>query len=242
MRATKLPPGSWGDEQVQAERFVDSLLPVDRVVRVLAAGAGGRFLVRPPAYVVAVETLQAEESPRTDADESRTLDLEQVELEKAAYDLILCCNVLEHAGRPLDVLQAFRDSLRPGGLIVIMVPNVVSLKGIVTRLTPFAFHRWCYSRVFGFSPDNYPSPSVHSFSLRPASFRRHAQRGGWKIEYWRVYEGGVQKSLRYRIGVVGRRWRFFVLLTRVLSVGFLTAEGTGIIAVLRNVVASETSG
>ena len=57
-----------------------------------------------------------------------------------------------------------------------------------------------------------------------------------------MYEGGVQKSLRYRLGIVGWRWRFLVLLTWVLSLGFLTAEGTGVIAVLSEVVASEKSG
>jgi SAM-dependent methyltransferase len=146
---------------MRAERFVEALRPRDGVLKILAAEAGTRFVVRPPAYFVGVEPLQAERSLRHDADEYRTVDLERIELERAEYDLVLCCNVLEHARRPLAVLSLLRDSLRPGGLIVIMVPNVVSLKGIVTRLTPFAVHRWYYRRVARRDPDNDPARSVH---------------------------------------------------------------------------------
>jgi SAM-dependent methyltransferase len=234
MRPPELPARA-GEELARAERFVEEFLPREGVLKVLAAEAGTRFGVRPPAYVVGVETLQTERSPRSDADEHRVVDLERLELERAQYDVVLFCNVLEHVHRPLSVLPVLHDGLRPGGLVVIMVPNVVSLKGIVTRLTPFAVHRWYYRRVAGRHPDNDPAPSVHSFSLRPASLRRRAEKNGWKIEYWRVYEGGMQRTLRHRLGFVGWRWRLFVTLTRVLTLGFVTADGTGVIAVLSKV-------
>lgn len=234
MRPAELPAQA-GEELARAERFVAEFLPREGVLKVLAAEAGTRFGVRPPTYVVGVETLQTERSPRSDADEQRVVDLERLELERAQYDVVLCCNVLEHVRRPLSVLPVLHGGLRPGGLVVIMVPNVVSVKGIVTRLTPFAIHRWYYRRVAGRHPDNDPAPSVHSFSLRPASLRRHAEKGGWKIEYWRVYEGGMQRTLRHRLGFVGWRWRLLVTLTRVLTLGFVTADGTGVIAVLSKV-------
>ena len=199
VRALSLSSQSGPEEVARAERFVDELLPHKGVLRILAVEAGTQFVVRPPAYFVRVETLQAERSPRAEADEYRTVDLDRIELESAEYDVILCCNVLEHVRRPLAVLPLLRDGLKPGGLIVIMVPNVVSLKGILTRVTPFAVHRWYYRRVARGDPDNDPVRSVHSFSLRPASLRRHAEKGGWKIEYLRVYEGGVQTTLRHRL-------------------------------------------
>lgn len=81
---------------------------------------------------------------------------------------------------------------------------------------------------------------MHSFSLRPASLRKYARQEGLKIEYWRVYEGEVQRSFRHRLGVVGWRWRLVVTLTQVLSFGFITAEGTGLIAILSKVAVSES--
>jgi hypothetical protein len=41
----------------------------------------------------------------------------------------------------------------------------------------------------------------------------------------------VQRSVRHRFGIVGRPWYAVVMLTRMLTLGFLTAEDTGIVAV-----------
>ena len=48
-------------ERARAERFVDSILPRERVIKVLDIKAGEqRFEIRKPAYVVGVDVLQAE--------------------------------------------------------------------------------------------------------------------------------------------------------------------------------------
>jgi hypothetical protein len=159
-------------EHARAEQFVDSILPRDRVLRVLDIKAGvQRFEIRKPAYVVGVDVLQAERGRRPDADEHRVMDLEQVEIESAEYDVVLCINVLEHA----------RDPLRPSSLLA------------------------------------------------------HARSGGWNVQYFRTYEGPVQKSVRHRIGIVGWRWRLVAGLTRAMTLGLLTAEDTGIIAILTKI-------
>ena len=77
-----------------------------------------------------------------------------------------------------------------------------------------------------------PVRNVHSFSLRPSCLRAAARDGGWTIEYFRLYEGPVQRGFRERISFVGRRWSVVVALTRILTFGLLSADDTGIIAVL----------
>ncbi len=95
-------------EHARAERFVDSILPRDRVLKVLDIKAGEqRFEIRKPAYVVGVDVLQAERGRRPDADEHRVMDLEQVEIESTEYDVVLCINVLEHARDPLALSRSF---------------------------------------------------------------------------------------------------------------------------------------
>lgn len=196
--------------------------------------AGVKFKIRSPAYVVGVTAFEAEKSPRRDANEYVETDLSTIELEPDEYDVALCCNVLEHLQRPLDVLPLLQAGLKDAGLLVVMMPNVLSLKGLITRYVPSATRRWFYGRL-GASADIDLASTVHSFSLRPAAFQRYARKSGWGLEYWRVYEGGVQRTVRHRLGVIGWRWRFIVLATRFVSLGFVTAEGTGIIAVLRKV-------
>jgi SAM-dependent methyltransferase len=223
-------------ERARAEKFVDSILPPDRVMKVLDIKAGQqRFEIRKPAYVVGVDVLQAERGRRPDADEHRVMDLEQVEIESTEYDVVLCINVLEHARDPLALFPVIREGLKPGGVFVIEVPNVVSLKGFLVGLTPWSVHRWFYARVLRAEPGGDPAPSVHSLSLRPSSLLAHARSGGWKVQYFRTYEGPVQKSVRHRIGVVGWRWRLVAGLTRAMTLGLLTAEDTGIIAVLTKI-------
>lgn len=77
-------------EHVRAERFLDSILPRSRVLKVLDIKDGEqRFEIRRPIYVVGVDVLQAERGSRPDADEHRVMDLEQVELERTEYDVVL---------------------------------------------------------------------------------------------------------------------------------------------------------
>jgi len=223
-------------EHVRAERFVDSILPRSQVLKVLDIKAGEqRFEIRRPIYVVGVDVLQAERGRRHDADEHRLMDLEQVELESTEYDVVLCINVLEHARDPLALFAVVREALKPKGIFVIELPNVVSLKGFLVRLTPWSVHRWFYAHVLRAASENQPAPSIHSLSLRPSSLLSQARASGWKVEYFRMYEGPVQKSVRHRIGIVGWRWRLVAGLTRALTLGLLTAEDTGIIAIFMKV-------
>jgi len=65
-------------------------------------------------------------------------------------------------------------------------------------------------------------------------------KAGFEDRVLAVYEGDVQRSFRHRLGVVGWRWRLVVTLTQVLSFGSITAEGTGLIAILSNVAISKS--
>jgi hypothetical protein len=95
-------------ERAEAERFADSILPRNRVLKVLYIKAGhDSFEIRKPIYVVGVDVLQAERGRRPDADEHRVMDLEQVELESTEYDVVLCINILEHARNPLALFPLF---------------------------------------------------------------------------------------------------------------------------------------
>jgi SAM-dependent methyltransferase len=224
------------DEQAEAELFVTSILPRHKLLKVFAAEAGQqRFAIRSPTYVVGADVLQAERGRRPDADEHRVIDLEQLELEGSHYDVVLCINVLEHVSHPLSLFPVVRSALKKGGIFVLVLPNVVSLKGLATRITPWRFHRWFYARILGAPPERHPVSSIHSLSLRPSSLLRRARMGGWKVEYFRLYEGPTQRSVRSRIGIVGWRWRLLAAFTRLVTFGALTAEETGIIVVLSKI-------
>ena len=70
--------------------------------------------------------------------------------------------------------------LRPGGRAVLALPNILSLKGLVTRFTPWWFHVWVYRRVLGDASVGTDGirPVPHGLSLRPPPGGAAAARRG----------------------------------------------------------------
>jgi SAM-dependent methyltransferase len=231
------PPNAVENERARAEEFVAKILPSGRVLKVLAAEAGhGQFRIEGQSYIVCVDVLQAEANQRRESQEQRVVDIDRLELEPDEYDVIVCVDVLEHARRPLALFPVVRNALKDGGLFVILVPNVLSFKGVVTRLAPRWFRAWLYARLGTKLREDRPVQSVHSFSLRPSSLLKQAESPEWELEYFRLYEGPMQRSMRRRIGLVGRRWRATALFTRVVTLGLVSADETGIIMVLSKIL------
>jgi 2-polyprenyl-3-methyl-5-hydroxy-6-metoxy-1,4-benzoquinol methylase len=64
------------------------------------------------------------------------------ELEEDRFDLIVLFHVLEHIGRPVDFLRELGPRLRPGGAIVVEVPNVEDALLSVYRIAAFQRFYW----------------------------------------------------------------------------------------------------
>ena len=65
------------------------------------------------------------------------------------YDCIISWDVLEHLERPQSALKNLFTSLSKNGILIISIPNVISLKGLITKVTPLAFHRFFYRKYLG---------------------------------------------------------------------------------------------
>jgi 2-polyprenyl-3-methyl-5-hydroxy-6-metoxy-1,4-benzoquinol methylase len=71
-------------------------------------------------------------------------DIESMELDLAAnhFDLILCLDVLEHLVDPWRVMQRLVGYLKPGGTIIVSIPNIRNWRALLPLL--FA-GRWEYA-------------------------------------------------------------------------------------------------
>lgn len=104
-------------------------------------------------------------------------DLRTAGFDNSSFDIIYNAFVLEHISGAAQVLNNFTQWLKPGGIIILKIPNRDSVKGFITRLTPFWFHV-AYKKYIrgiktagepGFGP--YPTPfdevvsrqGIHSF-------------------------------------------------------------------------------
>lgn len=129
-------------------REIAPLLP-DHMQRVLEVGCGeGATLAwlkqqNRAQQVVGVEYSEAAAAvARQHLDQVWQGDVEKLPLETLGqFDVVLCLDVLEHLVDPWQTLQRLRGLLRPGGCIIVSVPNVQHYSVVL----PLLLHgRWPY--------------------------------------------------------------------------------------------------
>ena len=158
------------DPLVQLQQILDEYLGGADSVHLLEAGCGSTSKVRLGANVsvtgIDISPLQLE---RNEALNEKILgDLQTYQFPKNCFDIIICWDVLEHLDKPDKALDQFFSSVKPGGLIILAYPNLYSLKGIITKLTPHVFHVWYYHYLLH-RPDagkNDTAPFVTFLRLR----------------------------------------------------------------------------
>ena len=150
-------------------RFLEShLAPTDILLEV---GCGyGFFLSEIAEHVGTAIGIEPGPDRRAFATGELGLDvrpppLRDAGIEPASIDMACAFHVLEHVDRPVTFLSEIRDALRPGGRLVVEVPNVADL---YNRLSP------AY-RAFHFQ-------SAHLIYFDPATLRRVLEDSGFVIE------------------------------------------------------------
>jgi SAM-dependent methyltransferase len=219
--------------------FLDAMLADKDAITVLDAGCGASIHVsfRQHVHLVGIDVSPKQLDRNTALDEKIVGDIETYPFAPEAFDVIVAWQVLEHLSNPERALNRFRDALKDGGVLVLSIPNVLSVKGLVTKLTPHRFHIWAYRTVFGMTDagvdDRGPFPTFLRFSIRSARIVRFARENGFTIEYLHFFEWHRQTELRERLHLVGPVWRLVRSLVRALTVGRVDAERTDFIVVLR---------
>lgn len=92
-------------------------------------------------------------------------DLREVDFGARQFDVIYNAFVLEHIENANLVLERFSQWLRPGGLLLLKLPDRDSVFGFVTRMTPFwfhiAYHKHILRRANAGKPGFGPYPTHH---------------------------------------------------------------------------------
>jgi hypothetical protein len=181
---------------------------------VLEAGAGTRTLFDLPedTYIVGVDRDTEALERNLRLDERVAADLAEYRPWAAGFDLITCWYVLDEMPAPGTVLDRFAAWTAPGGLVVLAVPNLRSVRGLVSRL----LRRSRLRR-----------------SLTPKALRRRFASHGFAPVCQVFYEDTDQVAWRRRVRLVRKRWTFAQAAVRLCSLGFLDAARTDYIAVFR---------
>lgn len=215
------------------QRYLDATIDDDRCLRVLDAGCGaGTLLSFPPtAHITGVDISASQLRQHRSLDEAIVGDVQTYPFPRESFDFIICWDVLEHLAHPELALDSLFRSLKPGGRIILGFPNLFSVKGLVTKMTPFSVHQRYYRRKNNKGRAG-PFPVHMKLAMAPRSIRGAAVRYGLTVTYLRMYESVQQVRIRNRLRLTGRRWAAAEKLLRGFTLGLLQPSQTECIMVL----------
>jgi SAM-dependent methyltransferase len=109
--------------------------------------------------------LEARRTIKRDMDHCIHGDLRTANLPREGFDVIYNAFVLEHVEGAATALRNFIDWLKPGGLLIVRVPDRDSVQGFLARVTPHWFHilyyRWAWKLKEAGQPGFAPYPVVY---------------------------------------------------------------------------------
>jgi SAM-dependent methyltransferase len=213
--------------------------PSDEPIDILEAGCGQRWLLNLEGtrfHLTGVDldedALEIRKNVRKDLDEAIHGDLRTIEFGDRRFDVIYSAFVLEHIDGAEAVLSRMTGWLKPGGLIVIEIPDPDSVKGIITRITPHWFHVLYYRHILGLETAGHPGHGPYRTYFDPVVSRRgmyaFADEHGLDVEaeYAFASWGPRSKAMRAFNGTVTR-------LVGVLSFGNYSDRHADLLYVLR---------
>lgn len=224
---------------VRLQHYLNTVLDGRSDVTVLEAGcgSGSHLQLDRYDYVVGIDISEQQLQRNTVLHEKILGDIQSYDLPRSRFDLIVCWDVLEHLPHPEEAIERFARAIKDDGVIILALPNVLSVKGLLTKLTPHWFHVWWYRTVFGQkhagTQDYGPFKTFLRYSISPNGMRRLARRYGLDICYFSIYESDTQAYFRQRVKLVGVPWRLARLAVRGLTLGKVSPDLTDYIVVLR---------
>ncbi len=164
----------------------------DEPVRVLEAGCGHYWPFRDvsvPMVVTGVDldadALRIRRQDIGDLDQEILGDLRTVDLPAAAFDVAYCSFLLEHVEDAEAALDNIAGALRPGGRLVLRVPDGDSVFGWLAKRTPHRTHVWYKRHVerkpHAGEPGHAPYPTVYDEVVSVAGMRAWAERRDFKV-------------------------------------------------------------
>lgn len=185
--------------------IVNSLLRGKDNVKLLEAGCGSAsyFNFSSVKKTVGIDISQEELNRNTVIQEKILGDIQTYPLPNMEYDVVVCWDVLEHVSRPREALLNLFGAVRPEGLVILGFPNIISFKGIVTKFTPYPFHRYFY-KMWGYT--FIPFPTYLRFEMRPTKVIDLGKENGFEIVFYRIMEGTLSLKTRERYALIG--WTF----------------------------------
>jgi SAM-dependent methyltransferase len=164
----------------------------DGTVRILEAGCGQRWDIEIPGLTLKItgvdldaDAMQLRLEREGDLEAWIVGDLRTVPLPAGEFDVVYCSYLLEHVAGAEAVLDRLIAALRPGGRLVVRVPDGDSVYGWAAKHAPFklqvAYKRWIEGYPDAGKPGHAPYPVVYDPVVSLSGMRRYAESRGLRI-------------------------------------------------------------
>ena len=179
------------ERELLQRAFLEAPREGDRL-RVLEAGCGQKWTVTVPGLELHLtgvdydaEALRLRQEEQHDLDEGIHGDLRTVELPPEGFDVAYCAFVLEHVQGAELVLDRLLAAVRPGGRLVLLLPDGHSVVGWAAKTFPLRAAIFYKKHVEGFpmagQPGHAPYPTVYEPVVSLDGLRDYADRRGLRI-------------------------------------------------------------
>ncbi len=218
--------------------IIDKLLDSKKDIKILEAGCGSynHINIKKKTYIVGIDISRNQLKKNKNLNEKILGDIQSFDFPVSEFDMVICWNVLEHLIYPINALENFIKTLKDNGIIVLAAPNLLSIKGILTKYTPHWFHVWVYKNLFKYEhagkEDHVPFKTFFRFSITPHSIKKFAVNNDLSIEYYNIYESQKQKNIRRNKPInITLSTLFFIII--ILSFNKINSSFTDFIIVLK---------
>lgn len=220
----------YGEEMVLLESYLRQQVRPGQVLQILEAGCGREWYFRMEGIICELTgvdldatALDARQHYRQDLAHSIVADLRTVTLEPNSFDIIYNAFVLEHIQGASQVLDNFARWLRPGGILIVRVPDRHSVHGFLARHAPHwaqvLYYRWAWRYKDAGKPGFAPYPTVYDEVVSAKGLRDFCAKHGLIIKV----ELGVG-SYRRGHGIIKILTPYLARLISVISLGKLHSD------------------
>lgn len=206
---------------------------------ILEAGCGSftHVTIKGENHITGIDISQEQLDKNTRLDNKIKGDIQSYEFAENEYDVIICWDVMEHLPFPAMALDNFGKTIKKDGLIILALPNVYSLKGLITRFTPHWFHVFVYKYIFNKKdagqPGCAPFPTFLKFEIAPRALIKFAKQKGFDVAFMEM-EDRFPQIIREDKRYLYLSYAACSIVLKILSLGFLGGlNNTDFVCVLK---------
>ena len=119
-------------------------------------------------------------------DDARMVKGDVIPYDNAMFDIVIAANTLEHVNHPGRVFGEVNRVLKPGGIFLVKTPNRYHYVPLISRVTPFSFHRF-YNKLRGLDEDDVFPTRYRAND--PKTLYNLGRVSGFEVTSMNLYEG-----------------------------------------------------